>query len=456
MCEKGHKLLPLFLGLCFGLILIKSGNPANLDHLLQDDRLFNAISREALDVGQELADSSQTQRSLFDVLVSPWRLSSGIVVLAIATLASLKYVSFQWKKPLWFIVLFGVWYFWQHLSALDTIDPPLTSLALWHFSGCLLSLGLGCFVLSRCQRFELFWLGPILGMLIVFWVGLQQHYGGLDSLRRMIYEQTDYAQLPPELLKRLSKGRIFSTFVYPNALAGAILLLLPACLYYLWQLIKGLPNVLKAVITGMFAYTGIACLVWSGSKAGWLILLVIGFVAISRLPINKRIRQLSIPFLLALGLVAFGIKYRHYFVLGATSVSARFDYWHAAIKIFSANPWTGTGPGTFSKSYPRYKAPESEMARLTHNDFLEQACDSGAIGFLSYLGAISGGFFFVYRKSRALGWPFLVVWLGVGAWFLQGLVEFGLYIPALAWPAFLLFGWMIGFENDDVIVATKT
>jgi hypothetical protein len=36
------------------------------------------------------------------------------------------------------------------------------------------------------------------------------------------------------------------------------------------------------------------------------------------------------------------------------------------------------------------------------------------------------------------------VWLGLMGWALQGLLEFGLYIPALAWPAFAFLGWLLG------------
>jgi hypothetical protein len=36
------------------------------------------------------------------------------------------------------------------------------------------------------------------------------------------------------------------------------------------------------------------------------------------------------------------------------------------------------------------------------------------------------------------------VWLGVLGWALQGLLEFDLYIPALAWPALTLLGWLLG------------
>ena len=31
----------------------------------------------------------------------------------------------------------------------------------------------------------------------------------------------------------------------------------------------------------------------------------------------------------------------------------------------------------------------------------------------------------------------------INPWVLQGFVEFGLYIPALAWPAWLMLGWLL-------------
>jgi O-antigen ligase len=81
------------------------------------------------------------------------------------------------------------------------------------------------------------------------------------------------------------------------------------------------------------------------------------------------------------------------------------------------------------------------MAKLTHNDYLEQASDSGLIGFVSYFGFILSHILYLYRKltikSDLLQFA---CFLGVLGWALQGLTEFGLYIPALAWPAFMLLG----------------
>ena len=53
------------------------------------------------------------------------------------------------------------------------------------------------------------------------------------------------------------------------------------------------------------------------------------------------------------------------------------------------------------------------------------------------------------------GWRF-AVWLGVLGWSLQGLFDFGLYIPALAWPAFTLLGWLLGLEQPGLRAKAQT
>ena len=60
--------------------------------------------------------------------------------------------------------------------------------------------------------------------------------------------------------------------------------------------------------------------------------------------------------------------------------------------------------------------------------------------------------------SVAKGDPLLIaVRLGLLAWALQGFVEFGLYIPALAWPAWLMLGWLLASPTNwfDKSAATE-
>ena len=152
--------------------------------------------------------------------------------------------------------------------------------------------------------------------------------------------------------------------------------------------------------------------------------------------------------LLVLGMVGFFARYQKYFERGATSVGARLHYWSSAYQTAIANPLFGSGPGTFSISFKKIKSPETEMAQLTHNDYLEQASDSGIIGFLSYFVFIFGSLSILYRDRLISTDPFyFTIWLGVLGWALQCFFEFSLYVPALAWPAFLFLGWLLGSKR---------
>ena len=232
-----------------------------------------------------------------------------------------------------------------------------------------------------------------------------------------------------------------------NAFAGAILLLLPPLLYAAWQWGKRRSQAMAWLLASLLAIAAAACLVWSGSKAGWLIALVVVLLALFRLNFSRGLKAALASVLLLGGLTGFFLRHAGYFEQGATSASARMDYWRAAIKITRAHPLVGSGPGTFGVEYRKIKDPKAEMAKLAHNDYLEQASDSGLPAFLAYTGFWVCGLFYLWRRGLKETQRF-AVWLGLLGWSLQGLVEFGLYIPALAWPAFLLMGWLGGSGRE--------
>src|SRR5262249_10203927 len=140
----------------------------------------------------------------------------------------------------------------------------------------------------------------------------------------------------------------------------------------------------RVTLIGLLMYGALACLFWSGSKSGWLIALVVAMAALLRQPLPKRVRFGILAILLVGGLLGFFVQYSSYFRRGAPSVSSRFDYWKAAVQVGIKHPVFGTGPGTFSAAYRQVKPPEAEMAQLTHNDYLEQASDSGWLGAITY------------------------------------------------------------------------
>jgi putative inorganic carbon (HCO3(-)) transporter len=308
--------------------------------------------------------------------------------------------------------------------------------------------------------------GLLCGFLIVLAIGWEQHFGGLEQTRRyfFLYLYPKMKEVSPEYLKKLSSPRIFSTLFYPNALAGAILLLLPVSLHFVWQAQQRFTTSARGFLIAAIGSAALGCLYWSGSKGGWLLMLLLVLFWLLRLPFNRKYKQGLIAGLLVFGLLGFFWKYSGFFQKGATSVSARFDYWSASIKSTRAHPLLGTGPGTFSITYQKLKRPESEMARLAHNDYLQQASDSGLPGFLLYSAFIMAVLIVTYPGSSLRRPPsetgngqlaevaailssegslWFAIWLGTLGWALQSLMEFGLYLPALAWPAFAFMGCLV-------------
>ena len=341
---------------------------------------------------------------------------------------------------------------------------------------------------GRFGSLDLFWLAALGGALTVLSWGFDQHFGGLEATRQFVQAQPDWQEkFSPEYLKKLESNRIFSTLFYPNALAGVILLLTPPLLAWLWGVGFRYGRIMRGVLVLAIGFCGVACLYWSGSKGGWLVALtqiagggLIGLDRRAHPPKNSPFSRSESPttdldndhshqptrraagkvaergqpvavFILAItvcvvaGLGMFYWRFSGYFQKGATSVGARVECWKVCTQIISEFPLLGSGPGTFGGLYRERRPAGSEMAWLAHNDYLQQASDSGLVGGILFIAMIPGSLVLLVRRLRRLQHPIIWgTWLGLTGWALHELIEFGLFIPALAWPAFLLLGWLWG------------
>jgi O-antigen ligase len=252
----------------------------------------------------------------------------------------------------------------------------------------------------------------------------------------------------PLFLKKFSSGRVMGTLVYPNALAGAVLLLLPLALTLVFGAKKLRPTI-RAMVVMLACFLGGAGFFWTGSKLGWLIAMALGGLYLFRLNWPVKLKVAALAGVMILGLGIFAVRFHHYLAAGAPSAGARLDYWRAAVQTTVKNPLVGTGPGTFQRSYALVKPPDAEMARLAHNDYLEQFSDSGIPGGIFYglwivfaLAAIGRR---VWKSGNQIQFA---VFIGLLGWFIQGIGEFSLYIPALAWTAFTLLGCSLAMTGN--------
>ena len=409
-------------GVFLALALLKFGNPVILEHKLPPPGGF------------------------WEYLIWSWPVAWGYGVLLVVVALGGCFVRRPEGRWGWMVWLPLAWFVWQCLSATQTVRWFLTEATLKHFAATVGCFYLGLLVLGRQRNLTPMWLGLLVGFIGVVKVGFDQHFGGLEATRQFIYAQPGWRDYSQEFLNKITSDRIYSTLFYPNTLAGVVLLFLPVLLAFILTL--PVRAATRWVLAGAVGGGGLGCLYWSGSKAGWLMAVIVGAAGWLHAGVGRRTKWLVVLLIVTVGVGGLFVRHSAYFEKGATSMGARFEYWRAALGFTASHPWLGTGPGTFSVSYSKIRPPEAEPARLAHNDYLEQACDSGIPAFLLFGALILGSLFRLYRRptSRAEWLPFCV-WLGLAGWALHETVEFGLYIPALAWPAFLFLGWLWGIRE---------
>ena len=229
------------------------------------------------------------------------------------------------------------------------------------------------------------------------------------------------------------------------------MLLFPISLVFAFNSTKRLRPVIRALVIALTLFLGDAGFFWTGSKLGWLIAITLGGACLFRLKWPARFKWAALTVVLLVGLGIFTVRFHNYFAAGATSVGARFDYWRAAAQTTFAHPMLGTGPGTFQRPYAKLKSPEAEMARLTHNDYLEQFSGSGILGGIFYIAWILTALAIIGQRVWKSGSPMIfAIFVGLLGWFVQGMGEFGLYVPALAWTAFTLLGCLLGWSGNQI------
>ncbi|HTR41323.1 MAG TPA: O-antigen ligase family protein [Pseudomonadales bacterium] len=444
-----NEIYALAFGLFLGLCIIKFGNPVILDQKIDAP-----------------ASLSEAWRFAWPTHWANWIFFPLAAIGALLTVPTLG--ARQPPHLRWLLILPLLWLGWQMLSATRTVDNGLTATTLWQFCGCVACYFIGLFLFRNPRALQLLLIGILAGFTLCLVRAADQHFEFPRTQKLLLEGQnTNWANFPPEaiqemkhdqtvittngvdivnpaILARFSKNRVMGTLVYPNALAGIILLLFPASLVLAFNSTRTLRPIVRGATIALTLALGLAAFFWSGSKFGWLLAMAAGGLCLFRLNWSVKLKIAALLLIAILGLGAFAVRFHNYFANGATSATARLDYWRAAVQTTYSYPLFGTGPGTFQRPYFKLKSPDAEMARLTHNDYLEQFSDSGICGGILYLLWIVAALVLIGKNLWKTEDPVVfALFLGVLAWFVQGIGEFGLYIPALAWTAFVLLGSLL-------------
>jgi O-antigen ligase len=453
--STGMEFYALAFGLFLGLTILKFGNPVILDSKIPPPVSFSEFWND------------------------PWPTHwANWIFLPLALVGAVIIFSrkLRWPGTKWLWLLPLLWFGWQLFSAAQTVDANLTAATLWQFFGCIACFFFGAFLFGRERTVRWLLIGVLAAFTFCLVRAIDQRLFEFPQSRQMLVhgEQAGWTNFPsetllemkrdhsiittngadmanPAILAKLAKGRVNGTLVYPNALAGIILLLFPISLVLAFNSAKRLRPVIRAVVIVLTLFLGGAGFFWTGSKLGWLIAIVIGCLYLFRLKWSVRLKLISFAAIIVIGLGIFAVRFHNYFSTGATSVGARFDYWRAAMQTTFTHPLLGTGPGTFQRPYEKLKSPEAEMARLTHNDYLEQFSDSGIVGGICYGTWIILSLVVIGRRVWNFDNPMtFAIFAGLLGWFIQGIGEFGLYVPALAWTAFTLLGCLLGLSANQM------
>jgi hypothetical protein len=382
-----------------------------------------------------------------------------------------------WKPALLLPLL---WVGWQFISATRTVDSSLTTTTLWQFCGCAAAYFLGALLFNTPRRFNFLLPGIFAALAICLICAVRQRIEFPRDTKFLIDEQRlGWTNLPPQtvfemkrdqtiittngmdivnpaILAKFQKQRVMGTMVYPNALAEIILLLFPLAFVLAIHRTQMLRPLVRGAAVAMSILLAAAAFFWSGSKFGWLIAIVIGALYLFRLPWPLKYKMTALGLVAVLGMGVFAVRFHTYFARGATSAVARLDYWRAAVQTTVSNPVFGTGPGTFQRPYAQLKSPDSEMARLAHNDYLEQFSDSGLPGGIFYCAWIAVALSLIGKRAWKSQDPVeFVLFLGLLGWFLQEFGEFGLYIPAEAWIAFTLLGSALAMGKVETSIRRR-
>ncbi|MCK4437282.1 O-antigen ligase family protein [bacterium] len=294
--------------------------------------------------------------------------------------------------------------------------------------------------------------------ILVSLYGIYQNYIALEETREWvrIYHS---GQFSSQFMSRLGTHKVFSTFVYPPALAGYLSLVFPLAFCFLIYA----QSKWMRILSGLTLVSGGLCLYFTYSKGGWvaafLSMIFLFAILLCRKMQSKgcdyreKIRRygpliliflliLIIPFLFP-AIREFLLEHEPFNHLEGFfgSLTVRVDYWKAGLGMLRDYPVFGSGLGTFGTLYAKYKLPQGREVQLAHNNYLQVWTEMGILGIVSFLWLwivfLKRGWRLINRLRGTEAAVAVGCYVGVVAFLIHSLVDFDLYVPGIAMNVWL-------------------
>ncbi len=307
----------------------------------------------------------------------------------------------------------------------------------------------------------------LIGASLVSFFGLYQRFFGLEETRAWVQTHFQLENFPDSFKARLTSSRIFSTFIYPNALAGYLLMIIPLAFGFLLVFNKKLHQTLVLIsgFLGALLFFFFEKTYWIGltflmsvlypllylgtffftfSKGGFLVFLLMRWVAYILIFKFSPSRFKKIIFWSGFLLEAFILGFVLFYmdILGiktGLSFQVRVDYWKAACAVIHDFPWLGVGPGSFGSIYGRYKWPGAEETRMAHQSFLQIGAEVGIIAglifFVIWFLPLFRGLIRILKREENQSFSKIFrisIWLAALGFFIHNMVDFDLYETSMA------------------------
>lgn len=308
-------------------------------------------------------------------------------------------------------------------------------------------------LLSLLDAFLLFWVAQDAPAAPSFWRRMgwvvlgTMALVGVDALGQQISGSGWLSQRTPELETGF---RITGPFANSN-----LLTILSAYLPALWLL--RLPTAPRLRILALFAAVALlglagAALYLSHSRNAWL---TAGIFLLFAVWVRWKWTGLAAAFLLLAPALWFTAGGK--FVLENTrrelekpTVRSRLEFWPIALQLWKEQPWIGTGPRQFGRSWPQEEERFRELGATRsipkphhpHNILLETLLEQGVFGLAAYL-ALLGAAWHAARRGLAgsvESSSARFVLAGIALLFLAGLFDFSIHLRVYAYSIFFFCG----------------